>query len=81
MLLAQLNWLALRMERSTLTYPYEITTKQDTQYYVQNEEEMKTFTDLAIAHKESIIKLGRALKIQILSCENLEELESIVDER
>ena len=62
---AQINWLGLDMKKAALTYPYEITTKDDLAYSIADQAELQTMIDKAFIAKETPIVSGRALKLSI----------------
>lgn len=78
---AQINFLGLQSMAAGLTFPYSMTTLNDTKYFVESVEELQTIISNAFAHKETAIKSGQDLKELVLDAATIDEVSLILDER
>ena len=77
---AQLNWLCIKVLSMGITWPLEITTKNDTDYLLE-ESDLDSFIYSAQIVIQGHIQTGRDIKQQILAAVDETELNSIEDNR
>jgi len=77
---AQINWLGLVVKEADLTWPVEITTKDDEAYSLI-QTDLPTFTNTAMGTKQAHMDSGRALKVSTNAAVDQAALDAIVDTR
>lgn len=78
---AQNNWLAMDQLRDDLTYPFGVTTFDDSEYTFQDAGELHTFVLVGFATIEPHYSSGRSLKIQVNGASSIAEVDAIEDNR
>lgn len=80
---AQSNWNALvsRLLSGKLTFPYNVTTDDDSEYSIQTVQSFNDFIDAVVYVVGYQIYFGRQLKLAIKAATTHEQLDSIVDTR
>ena len=78
---AQTNWLGLDHARELLTYPYGVTTINDTEYSFPDSTDLHNFFLTGMAFKGGIVSSGRSLKLQVKAATTVAEVNAIVDNR
>lgn len=76
---AQLNWTNLYQSRLLLPYPVAVTTLDDKEYTFNNATEIANFYLVGLTQAQTILGVGRKLKIRVLDAKNQEELDEIKD--
>jgi len=77
---AQSNWLGLKTLESLLTFPMDVTTKDD-QAYNLTSANLDSFVGAAAAAKQGHLDSGRVLKVSIDGAADQAALDAIVDNR
>jgi len=77
---AQTNWIAISANESLLSWPLDITTKDDSQYSL-TQANAPAFYGSALMHKQTYLNSGRALKLQVNAEVNKAGVDSIEDNR
>lgn len=77
---AQLNWVGLKTLEAALTWPVNITTKDDKQYSL-TQANLDSFMGTGLAAKQAHLDSGRALKLQVDAATDQATLDAIVDNR
>jgi hypothetical protein len=77
---AQKNWLALKVFKDVISWPKDITTKDDKEYSLA-EADCNSFSAKSVNIPFGYVDSGRALKISIDAATTQAELDAVVDER
>lgn len=77
---AQLNWLGIKVLSIGIAWPLEITTKNDTDYLLE-ESDLDSFIYSAQIVIQGHIQTGRYIKQQLLDAADETELNAIEDNR
>lgn len=80
-IVAQMNWTNLFIGRTTLSYPLEVSTKDDGVYRINNANELATVYSAGVLHVKSVLDAGRELKKQIKDAVTVVEVNAITDNR
>lgn len=78
---AQRNWLAIDQLKDELTYPFGVSTKDDSEYLIQDAIEAHLFVLVGLGTIEPHYASGRALKQLVKAAQDQAELDAIVDNR
>lgn len=78
---AQINWTNLFMIRTTLSYPFEVSTLDGGCYDFQNSDALAIFYSTGLSFKKGIMDSGRELRKDCLEVTTIADLNLIVDER
>ena len=77
---AQLNWVGMKTLEALMSFPSDITTKDDGLYSL-TQANLDPFIGTAMATKQAHLDSGRLLKISINAATTIEEIDAIEDNR
>jgi len=77
---AQLNWIGLEVKKSSLTWPVNVSTKENGEYSLA-QADLGAFTDVGMATKQAHLDSGRALKQSVNSATTVAAVEAVEDNR
>jgi hypothetical protein len=78
---AQINWTNMFIAKSLLSYPLEISTKDNGVHTFDDVNQVSSFYATGIAAVKAMLDSGRSLKQQIIAAQTEEELDLINDAR
>ena len=78
---AQINWMVLLINRAAWQYPKKISKKDNTEYSVADVLEVGSFFATGVTRVNTILDLGRQLKLDITNAATIEEVDAIIDNR
>lgn len=74
---AQSNWTNLFISRTALTYPKEVSTKDEGAYSFATAAEVQAFYFSGLAHVNAILDAGRAIKVAATNAADAAALDAI----
>lgn len=77
---AQINWLGIKLMQDLLTFPLEVSTKNDYKYSLA-EVNVDAFVGTGAAVKQAHLDSGRSLKVDVADATTEAEIDLIVDNR
>lgn len=78
---AAMNWTNLYLERTSLTYPLGVSTKDDGEHIFANPGELQTFYRTGLGFAKGHYDSGRALKLQVNAATIKAEVDAVIDNR
>jgi len=80
---AQINWVGLKVsdQNAMITYPFGVTTKDDSEYLIQNTSDLSDFFIAGVGVKIGHLQTGRALKVSIKAAVDEAAVAAVVDNR